>query len=318
MAEHSRRTRVGLNVTRRVARETIDLIKRAEAGGVATVWSTMNALGIDLPTVYAAAAVQTERVTLGTSIVPAFTRHPLALASQALVIENLAPGRLRLGIGTSHRPTMADAYGLEFSRPIAQLREYVQVLRTALHQGEVEFSGEYYNVNATLSAQAQTPVLLASLREHAFEMAGELSDGAISWYCPPDYLLNAAKAAMLRGAQAAGRSAPPQFAQIHVAFESAGRDREAVRAEMRAAVAGVAGAPFYAQMYAASGYPFAADGTPLDALVDQLVISGDEAAIKTGLTDLLDRGIDELVLTLMPGPDRESEENRLFALIGGL
>jgi alkanesulfonate monooxygenase SsuD/methylene tetrahydromethanopterin reductase-like flavin-dependent oxidoreductase (luciferase family) len=318
MAENSHRTRVGLGVTRRVARETIDLIKRAEAGGVAMVWSTMNALGNDLPTIYAAAAVQTERVTLGTSIVPAFTRHPLALATQALVIENLAPGRLRLGIGTSHRPTMADAYGLEFSRPIAQLREYVQVLRTALHQGEIAFSGDYYQVNAKLSAQAQTPVLLAALREHAFEMAGELSDGAISWYCPPDYLLNAANAAMLRGAQAEGRPTPPLIAQINVAFESAGRDRETVRAEMQAAVVGTAGAPFYARMYAASGYPFATDGTPPDALVDQLVISGDEAAITAGLTDLLDHGIDELLLTLMPGPDRESEENRLIALIGGL
>jgi hypothetical protein len=87
---------------------------------------------------------------------------------------------------------------------------------------------------------------------------------------------------------------------------------------MRQYLSGIAGFPFYANMYAASGYPFAAAGTPPDALVDQLVISGDEAAIKAGLTDLLDRGIDELVLTLMPGPDRESGETRLIALIGGL
>ena len=85
------RTRVGFGVSRRVAREAVDLIKRAEAAGVATAWSTMNALGNDLPTIYAAAAVQTERIALGTAIVPAFTRHPLALASQALVLENLAP-----------------------------------------------------------------------------------------------------------------------------------------------------------------------------------------------------------------------------------
>src|SRR3954451_7990220 len=105
MATNSIRSRVGFGVSRRVGREAIDLIKRAEAAGVEQVWSTMNALGNDLPTVYAAAAVQTERISLGTSIGPAFTRHPLPLAAQALVLENLAPGRIRLGIGTSHRPT---------------------------------------------------------------------------------------------------------------------------------------------------------------------------------------------------------------------
>lgn len=318
MATGSIRSRVGFSVSRRVAREAIDVIKRAEATGIENIWSTMNALGNDLPAIYAAAAVQTERILLGTSIVPAFTRHPLALAAQALVIENLAPGRLRLGIGTSHRPTMAGAYGLEFGHPLAHLREYTHVLRTVLHTGEVEFSGDYYQVKAKLSASTQTPILLSALRENAFELAGAVSDGAISWYCPPDYLVTQAKPALERGAHAAGRPTPPLIAQINLAFEDTDRDREAIRAEMRDAIKGTAGAPFYAKMYAAGGFGFDLNGTPPDALVDQLIISGDEDSIKSQFAQLLDRGLDELLVTLMPGADRESDESRLISLIGGL
>jgi alkanesulfonate monooxygenase SsuD/methylene tetrahydromethanopterin reductase-like flavin-dependent oxidoreductase (luciferase family) len=318
MAASGYRARVGLTVSRQSAREAVDFIRAAEAGGVATVWSTMYALGNDLPTLYAAAAVQTERITLGTSIVPAFTRHPLALAGQAIALENLAPGRLRLGVGTSHSRTMAEAYGLEFAKPLAHLREYVHILKTALHQGEVEFAGDYYKVKAKMIATTETPVLMAALSEHAFALAGELADGAISWYCPPSYLLAKVKPAMERGAQSVGRTTPPLLAQINVAFEFDGRDREAVRTEMRENVIGTAGAPFYKNMYTASGYALDADGNPPDALVDELVISGDDDGVKAGLIDLLDRGLDELVVTLMPGPDRDADEARLIAILGGL
>jgi alkanesulfonate monooxygenase SsuD/methylene tetrahydromethanopterin reductase-like flavin-dependent oxidoreductase (luciferase family) len=318
MAANGYRDRVGLTVSRRTAREAVDFIQAAEKGGVATVWSTMYALGNDLPTLYAAAAVQTDRITLGTSIVPAFSRHPLALAGQALVLENLAPGRLRLGIGTSHSPTMAEAYGLEFGKPLGHLREYVHILKAALNQGEVNFAGDYYQVKAKLTTSTPTPVLTAALSEHAFELAGELADGAISWYCPPSYLLAKAKPAMDRGAQTASRPTPPLLSQINVAFEFDGRNREAVRDEMREYVVGTAGAPFYRQMYAASGNALAADGNPPDALVDELVISGDDDGVRAGLIDLLDQGLDELVVTLVPGPEPAADEARLIAILGGL
>jgi hypothetical protein len=47
---------------------------------------------------------------VGTAIVPAYTHHPLALGQQALAIHDIAPGRLRLGIGPSHRPLVEGVY----------------------------------------------------------------------------------------------------------------------------------------------------------------------------------------------------------------
>src|SRR5690606_19902464 len=101
---------------------------------------------------------------------------------------------LRLGIGTSHAPTMRDALHLPFDRPLDRLSEYLQVLRQALQTGKVDFAGEFYQVNVNLVGSApETPILLAALRPNAFELAGRLSDGAISWLCPVEYLLGVAK-----------------------------------------------------------------------------------------------------------------------------
>ena len=57
----------------------------------------------DILTRFAATAIKTSTVRLGTAIVLTYPRHPLLLAQQALAIYDIAPGRLRLGIGPSHR-----------------------------------------------------------------------------------------------------------------------------------------------------------------------------------------------------------------------
>src|SRR5688572_9110901 len=62
--------------------KTLGIIRAADEAGVGTVWQTVGATRPDAVTTYAAAAVQTERIRLGTSIVPTYPRHPAALASQ--------------------------------------------------------------------------------------------------------------------------------------------------------------------------------------------------------------------------------------------
>lgn len=297
------------------AREALDLIGRAESAGVDTVWTVMPALGRDTPTLLAAAATRTERIKLGTAIVPAFTRHPLGLATQMLTLEDLAPGRIRLGVGTSHQRTMIPVYGLPFDHPLAQLREYVQVLRPALHDGAVAFGGEFYQVEAKLPVAPRTPVLISALRENAFELAGELTDGAITWLCPIDYLDQVAKPALQRGAARAGRDAPTLVAHVLVAPRV---DRDAVRAAARGMLAYYASATFYQRMFAAAGFPVGADNAVSDALIDALVVSGDEQAVVDGLLGRLERAPDELLVSLVPSDDPQGDQDALFRALGRL
>ena len=84
------------------------LVRRAEDLGYDSVWVT-HGVGRDAFLVLAAYASQTARIGLGTGVVPIYPRHPVLMAQEAATLSELSAGRLRLGIGVSHRSAMADA-----------------------------------------------------------------------------------------------------------------------------------------------------------------------------------------------------------------
>ena len=97
-------------------------------------------------------------------------------------LDDLAPGRIRLGIGGSHKPIIEDAYGIPMGKPLAHLREYLTVLRALLWEGAVDFSGAYFTVKAALPESVpapEIPVPISALRRNAFVLAGELADCAV-------------------------------------------------------------------------------------------------------------------------------------------
>ena len=307
------RERIGLVVYGTDARAVVSAIGSAADAGVRQIWMTQGTPAPDTLTIFAAAALQTPDVRLGTSIVPTYPRHPLALSQQALALNDLAPGRLRLGIGPSHRPTIEGAYGIPMTSPLEHLREYVIVLRAALWEGQVDHHGRFYTVRATLPRIAQTPILISALRELAFHLAGEVADGAISWICPVPYLIEKALPALRMGAAKSGRPAPPLVAHVTVALS---QDRQAVLAATRRRLGGYGKLPFYANMFADAGFPVAPDGTMSDALIDSLVVSGDEAAVAGRLVELLALGLDELLVMSIPVVDADDEQTRLAKLVG--
>ena len=156
----------------------------------------------------------------GTAIVPAYTHYPLALVQQDLAIDDIAPGRLRLGIGPSHRPIIEGVYGLSQITPLAYMREYLQVLRAVLLDGNVNHHGHFFNVVSTMPCTAKIPLLISTLDERAFLLAGEISDGALPWLCPVEYLHNAGLPASCKAAAAtSGRSSkPPLIAHVLLAL----------------------------------------------------------------------------------------------------
>ena len=311
--QRSARDRVGLAVYGTDAAAAVSTIVATEAAGVRQVWMTQGTPAPDTLTIFAAALVQTTSVRLGTSIVPTYPRHPLALAQQALALGDLAPGRLRLGIGPSHRPTIEGVYGIPMTAPLDNLREYVAVLRAALWEDKVDYQGRYYKVRTSMPRTPRTPILISALRERAFHLAGEVSDGAISWVCPVPYLLERALPALRAGAAQSGRAVPPLVAHIPVALN---QDRQAVLAAARRQLGRYGRLPFYASMFADAGFPVSPNGTMSDALIDNLVVSGDEAAVKGRLVELLGMGLDELLVMQVPVTDAEGEMQQLMRLIG--
>ncbi len=291
-------------------------IELAEQLGVARVWLTTGGVGPDALTLLAAAAVRTSRIGLGTAIIPVFPRHPLAVVQQALVIAALAPGRLRLGVGPSHKPSVEGTFGLPFVRPLEYLREYVTILRAALQQGRFDFEGKRFRVRGAVPEPPQVPVLISALRPASFRLAGEITDGALAWVCPLPYLRDQALPALRAGAAAAGRAAPPLVAHC---FAVVHEDDQAVRAAARERAAGYARLPFYQEMFARAGYPEAREGTMSDALLEEIVVHGDETTVAGRLKAYLQAGMDELIVSaLVVGPDRRASLERTLRLLGTL
>ncbi len=298
--------RVGLALAEtEAATAAVEHMRAAEVAGVRQVWMNQTPTAPDTLTVLAAAAVRTTT----------YPRHPLALAQQALALFDLAPERLRLGVGPSHLPIIEGVYGLPMPSPLAHLREYVTVLRAALWQGQVDYRGRFYQVQVSMPRTPRTPILISALREKAFHLAGELADGAISWMCPVPYLLEKALPALQAGAAKSGRPAPPLVAHLPVAL---GQDRQAMRAVARQQLGAYGRLPFYVQMFAEAGFPVASDGTMSDALLDSLVVFGDEATIAARLADLLAQGLDEVLVKPLPVARPEDERALLARLLGQL
>ena len=108
---------------------------------------------------------------------------------------------------------------LQHRTPLTHLREYVEILRAALWEGKVNHHGYFYNVVATLPRTPQIPVLISTLGVKAFQVAGQIADGALSRVCPVSYMLHLGIPTLRTSAAVkAGRAAPPLVAHVLVAL----------------------------------------------------------------------------------------------------
>lgn len=287
---------IGAHVLGATAGAILDRIVLAEELGVQCAWMTSGGLSPDSMVIFGAAALRTTRIQLGTSIIPTFQIHPLALVQQALAVDQLAPGRLRLGVGPSHKPIVEGVLGIPFERPQEQLREYLTVLRAALREGAVDFTGKRLTARGKLPAPTQVKVLASALRENGFRLCGEMADGAISWMCPLTYLRDVAAPALREGARTANRTPPPLIGHVPVVVSD---DVSAVREGARRQIGFYPQIPYYSQMLQDAGFPEAARGELSDRMIDTLVIHGSAAQVKERLRTLPSYNVEELLATVI-------------------
>ncbi len=309
---------IGLHVQERDAAATLAAIERYEQMGVPAAWLTTGGVGADGLTIFAAAAARTRRILLGTCIIPILPRHPLVVVQQTAAIASLAPGRFRLGLGPSHKPGVEGQFGIPFEKPLGHLREYLRIVKSALNEGGADFDGDFYHAHGRMAAPLAepVPVMASALRVNAFRLCGELADGAITWLCPLPYVRDVALPALRQGAAAAARAAPPLVAHVPVCVSE---DAAAVRAAARQQLAGYPRLPYYATMLRDAGYEEAMRGEWSDAMIDEVVAHGDEAAVGARLRRFIDAGAGELIVTPIPvGDDRRASLDRTAALLAAL
>lgn len=298
-------------------RRNLEIVQELDEVGVPTVWQINNVLWPDAMSFYAAVAVTTTRVRLGTSIMQIYPRHPAALVSQAQVIEALAPGRLRLGVGTSHRPRMEKNLGIAMgNKPLTYLSEYVAILRGLLWEGEVDFHGEFFNVVEKYPEGTVTPprteISVSALSPRSYQVAGEIADAAISWMAPIRYLVETGLPNLAEGAGSAGREAPPLIAHVPVAVT---RDRERALEGAAAELGHYGGLPYYQRMFEAAGLPSTDNGRTPKQVIDEIVVSGTPEEIRQRLEAILAEGIGEVLLHPIAIVDANAERTALATII---
>jgi F420-dependent oxidoreductase-like protein len=174
----------------------------------------------------------TERIELGTAVVPTYPFHPMAMARSALSVNAVADGRLALGVGPSHPSVIESMYGLSYARAASHTREYVLALRRAFEgDGTAEAHGDFYDFSSMFAVPgAKRPgLLIAALAPRMLQIAGEHADGTILWFADDEALRSHVVPRITSAAAAAGRPAPRVISAIPtaVADESEGRSQAA-------------------------------------------------------------------------------------------
>ncbi len=294
-------------------RTGVDFLRRrarwVEEHGFTSAWVPHIPWSLDAFVALTLAAAVTERIELGTAVVPTYPRHPLAMAQMALSVQAASGGRLTLGIGPSHPAVVESMHGLDYSRPYTDTREYVEVLQRAFAgPGQVHFEGSEYRVNALLDVPDATPVplLVAALAPKMLHLAGGRTRGTITWMCDERSIAEHIVPHLQAGATEAGLERPRVVAGLPVAVCD---DADEGRARA-ARLFGVYGAiPAYDRVLATGDATGPAD----------VCVIGTETQVRRRLEQYRDAGVTDLAAaTFAVGDDRVGSLRRTHELLASL
>ncbi|HWN89867.1 MAG TPA: TIGR03617 family F420-dependent LLM class oxidoreductase, partial [Verrucomicrobiae bacterium] len=208
--------RLDLGVHALGLRAVADEARRAEAMGFGCLWSAETKHDPFLP--LAVAAVNTERLQLGTAIAVAFPRSPMILAHTAWDLQKASGGRFVLGLGTQVKAHNERRFAVRWEPPGPRLREVVLALRAIWECWQngtpLDFRGASYRFdlmtpffNPGPIDHPRIPIYLAAVNPYMCRLAGELGDGIhIHSFHSAKYLREVIHPAVAEGRRASGRS----------------------------------------------------------------------------------------------------------------
>ena len=227
---------------------------------------------------------------VGTSVVPINPRHPLLVASLAQTAQAASHGNFTLGLGLGAHAPEEQAFGTSWSKPVARLREHLQVLRSIFDTGAVDFHGSEFTANpewpVTLAGGRPVPVIVAAMGPKALRVTGELADGTLPYLAGPRTIEEFIAPTINEAAAAAGRPAPKIVAMVPVLVTD---DVDAGRALAAEALAFYAQIPSYQKVIEREGVEDLAD----------LAAIGSAESVRKQLQRFLDAGATEVSLSAL-------------------
>jgi 5,10-methylenetetrahydromethanopterin reductase len=193
-------------------REGMALAQRAEAAGFEAVWQAESRLVREATVPMAAFAAVTDRIKVGSGVVDCWTRNPARLAATFSTLDDLAPGRVILGIGAWWDP-LAQKVGISRARPLTAMREIVTAVRALLANETVTMDGSFVHLDGVEldyvyqeRRPKDVPIYIGATGMQMMELAGEIADGVVlNYLVSPTYNARAMEHLAI-GAGKAGRS----------------------------------------------------------------------------------------------------------------
>ncbi len=272
--------------------DLVEVVRFADRIGVDDAW-TAEAWGMETIAPLAYLAPLTERIRLGTGIMQISARTPAMTAMTALTMARLTNDRFCLGLGVSGPQVVEGLHGVPFDKPLARLREYIEIVKKGLRGERVTFEGvhnvlprpggEGKALRLSMPPKPALPIYLATLGPKMLELTGEVADGWLG----TSFMAEAAEHVLphiAAGADRAGRSIKDIDLQINATID-VGDDVDALIAKYRPTAAFTLGAMgsaktnFYNAAYSRAGWSEMAEK------VQTLWVSGDKAAAIAAVED---------------------------------
>ncbi|WP_425837108.1 LLM class flavin-dependent oxidoreductase [Streptomyces fractus] len=196
-------------------RETVDFVTEAEKLGLDICW-VAEAWGSEAPSPLGYLAARTERMLLGSGIIQLATRTPAAIARAAITLSNISEGRFLLGLGPSGPQVIEGLHGVPFARPLARMRETVEIVRMAATGEKIAYEGREFTLplpggdakpmRLSMRAEHELPIYLATLSPKMLRLTGEVADGWLGTSFVPEGAKEAYFDHLDEGLAASGRT----------------------------------------------------------------------------------------------------------------
>ncbi|CAN5589713.1 5,10-methylenetetrahydromethanopterin reductase [soil metagenome] len=175
------------------------------------MWQAESRLVREATVPMAAFAASTERIVVGSGVVNTWTRNPGLLAATFVTLDDLAPGRVVLGLGAWWDP-LARKVGIERRRPLACMRETVEACRALFSLEEVSYEGDFVHLDGVRidvvhgdTSPREIPVYIGATGPKMLELSGEIADGVLLNYMVSPAYNDGAMDRIRAGAARAGR-----------------------------------------------------------------------------------------------------------------
>jgi 5,10-methylenetetrahydromethanopterin reductase len=191
----------------------MEIARYAESKGFHAIWQAESRLVREATVPMSAFLAVTDRIKVGSGVVNNWTRNPALLASTFSTLDDLAPGRVILGIGAWWDP-LASKVGIKRTKPLLAMRETIEAVRALLADQSVTYDGEFVHLDGVEldyvhqeRRPKDVPIYLGATGMQMMELAGEIADGVVLNYLVSPKYNDMAMESLERGARKAGRSA---------------------------------------------------------------------------------------------------------------